>query len=138
MIPLCHQLEALVLAIMIFRLGMSIYLLHVALQGGALPVSVSNLDKATVLILCVYRALRTWEEFRGISVQETLHERRKKASMKKLWMHEFKEAWQEHRARQVVRILGSVDEGSLSQNISVCIMYLCCAYIYMYIYICYR
>eukprot|EP00439_Symbiodinium_sp_Y106_P022618 s5901_g2.t2 len=104
MIPLCHQLEALVLAIMIFRLGMSIYLLHVALQGGALPVSVSNLDKATVLILCVYRALRTWEKFRGISVQETLHERRKKASMKKLWMHEFKEAWQEHRARQVVRI----------------------------------
>ena len=103
MIPLYHQLEALVLAVMMFRLAMSIYLLNVALQGDPLPVSVSNQDKATVLVLCGYRALRTFGDWRGVSVHQALHERRKKASMKKLWMDEFRDAWQEHRARPVVR-----------------------------------
>ena len=110
MIPLYHQLEAVVLAVMAFRGGMSIYLLKVALDASVvIPASVSDQDKATVLVLCIYRALRTWGDCHGVSVHQTLQQRRRRAKMNKLWMDEYQHRLEEHRARLAVRIQHMVD-----------------------------
>lgn len=110
MIPLYHQLEALVLALMAYRGGMSIYLLKVALEAqGDLPAMVSDQDKATVLVLCAYRALRTYGDLHGVSVHQTLQQRRLRAKLNKLWMDEYQQKLQEHRARLVVKIQRMVD-----------------------------
>ncbi len=47
-------------------------------------------DKATVLVLCGYRALRTWGDLHGVSVQSTLRWRRRQARKQKVWMNEYK------------------------------------------------
>ncbi|CAE7769230.1 unnamed protein product, partial [Symbiodinium pilosum] len=110
MIPLYHQLEAVVLAVMAFRGGMSIYLLKVALDASVvIPAAVSDQDKATVLVLCIYRALRTWGDCHGVSVHQTLQQRRRRAKMNKLWMDEYQHRLEEHRARLAVRIQHMVD-----------------------------
>ncbi|CAE7216166.1 unnamed protein product [Symbiodinium sp. CCMP2456] len=110
MIPLYHQLEALVLALMAYRGGMGIYLLKLALEAqGNLPAMVSDQDKATVLVLCAYRALRTWGDLHGVSVHQTLQQRRLRAKLNKLWMDEYQQKLQEHRARLVVKIQRMVD-----------------------------
>ncbi|CAE7226332.1 unnamed protein product, partial [Symbiodinium sp. KB8] len=110
MIPLYHQLEALVLALMAYRGGMSIYLLKVALEAqGDLPAMVSDQDKATVLVLCAYRALRTYGDLHGVSVHQTLQQRRLRAKLNKLWMDEYQQKLQEHRARLVVKLQRMVD-----------------------------
>lgn len=104
MIPLYHQLEAFVMAVMAFRGGMSIYLLLLALLGGESPTSVQDQDKATVLVLCGYRALRTWGDLHGVSVQSTLRWRRRQARKQKVWMNEYKRQLQEHRQLFFVRM----------------------------------
>lgn len=109
MIPLFHQLEAFVMAVMAFRGGMSIYLLLVAFLGDQFPTSVSDQDKATVLVLCGYRALRTWGDFHGVSVQSTLRWRRRQARRQKFWMNEYKRQLEEHRQLFFVRMQRCVD-----------------------------
>ncbi|CAE7247537.1 unnamed protein product [Symbiodinium natans] len=106
-----HQLEALVLVAMAYRGIMSIYLLRAALtpEWDSIPPSVSDQDKATVLILCGYRALRTWGDLHCVSVQQTLQQRRLRAKKNKLWMDEYLHRLKEHRARLVVRIQRMVD-----------------------------
>ena len=47
-------------------------------------------DKATVLVLCGYRALRTWGDLHGVSVRSTLRWRRRQARKQKVWMNEYK------------------------------------------------
>lgn len=104
MIPLYHQLEAFVMAVMAFRGGMSIYLLLLAVLGGESPTSVQDQDKATVLVLCGYRALRTWGDLHGVSVRSTLRWRRRQARKQKVWMNEYKCQLEEHRQLFFVRM----------------------------------
>ena len=70
---------------------------------------VSDQDKATVLVLCAYRALRTYGDLHGVSVHQTLQQRRLRAKLNKLWMDEYQQKLQEHRARLVVKIQRMVD-----------------------------
>lgn len=50
-------------------------------------------DKATVLVLCAYRVLRTWGDYHGVSVQSTLRFRRREKLRNKPWMDEYKSLW---------------------------------------------
>ena len=76
---------------------------------GDLPAMVSDQDKATVLVLCAYRALRTYGDLHGVSVHQTLQQRRLRAKLNKLWMDEYQQKLQEHRARLVVKLQRMVD-----------------------------
>ncbi|CAJ1418062.1 unnamed protein product [Effrenium voratum] len=109
MIPLYHQLEAFVLALAAYRGGMSVYLLVVAVAGQNMATNVSDADKATVLVLLGYRALRNWGDWHEVSVQTTLRLRRKRSKSNKPWMDEYNRQLANNSERFFVRMQRCID-----------------------------